>query len=99
MKSGSVLIAEEREEQILKHGYTLQEDQDRYSEEVTGNYAEPSDLIIAAVASIHAKKEMFPYSWRTSPFVDKICAKTYKDRLVIAGALIAAEIDRVQAEE
>lgn len=98
-QTGAELIAQERTEQIQKHGYTVQEDVNRYSEEVTGNYAEPSDLVIAAVASIHAQKTMFPYSWGTGLFVDRICAKNYKDRLVIAGALIAAEIDRIQAEE
>ena len=29
----------------------------------------------------------------------KMCNKSYKDRLIIAGALIAAEIDRLQSIE
>ena len=31
--------------------------------------------------------------------VQKMCQKSYKERLIIAGALIAAEIGRVQAGE
>jgi hypothetical protein len=88
------LIAKERQEQIEKHGYTQQEDASRYDEDNSENYAEPSQLIDAAIASIYGVKKEFPISWVESPFVDKICHKNYRERLVIAGALIAAEIDR-----
>lgn len=94
MKTAIELITQERKEQIEKHGFTIQHDTDVYDEEVTGNYAEPSDLVKAAFACISADADQFPHSWEDSPFVDKIRLKNYKERLVIAAALLAAEIDR-----
>lgn len=94
--TGIELITQERYEQIEKHGYTVQEDIYRYDEEVTGKYPEPSDLVEAAIASIYGDKSKFPY-WEESKYIDNICQKEYIARLAVAGALIAAEIDRLHA--
>ncbi len=113
-KTAIELIAQEREEQINKHGFTAQHDAGLYDEDVTGRIAEPSDLVVAAQASIYGCRviagsaeeaelpcgfgPLFPGSWKDNPFVEKICSKKYKDRLVIAAALLAAEIDRLTAK-
>ncbi len=87
MKTGIELIAQERKEQIEKHGHDAQDWQS-------------GQLIVAAQASILGNPKAFPKWWQeNSPFVDKICAKPLKERLVIAGALLAAEIDRINVEQ
>jgi len=113
-KTAIELIAQEREEQINKHGFTVQYDAGLYDEDVTGRIAQPSDLVVAAQACIYGSRvlypenhepagsqgsmPLFPSSWKDNPCVEKICNKKYKDRLIIAGALIAAEIDRLTAK-
>lgn len=86
MKTGIELIAEERREQIEKHGYDVRHDLDHESD---------GELIMAAQASILGNGAAFPAGWELS-VVQKICDKPVKERLIIAGALIAAEIDRLQ---
>jgi len=95
MKTGIELIAIERQEQIEKHGISLAEDTESNKE------CELSQVAIAML-----KKETsyvdFPYNWRNRPFmpdVVKMMNKEYKERLIIAGALIAAEIDRLNSEK
>lgn len=94
MKTGIELIAEERQEQIEKHKRTIQSDI-----EINNNF----ELCAAASAILYNPNEESPMdliretklmSW--NPFyLDKMNAKPYKERLIIAGALIAAEIDRI----
>lgn len=79
------LIAYERAEQVSKHGYTPEWD---------AAYAEGQLTDAAHFAlTLHG----WPAGW-SERVRDKIAGKTYKERLVIAGALIAAEIDRLNAE-
>ncbi len=91
--TGIELIAKERKEQIEKHGRTILSDIRNNSK---------SQLIIAAINLIdvrHSRKariENRPKSWFI-PLWSKMCSKTPKERLIIAGALIAAEIDRLEA--
>ncbi len=90
MKSGIELIAQERKEQIEKHGRSIEKD-------VLQNKC--GELAKGAIALIcdHGEGDIskLPFHWS-----DEICRhminKPYKERLVIAGALIAAEIDRIQ---
>lgn len=86
MKTGIELIAEERQEQITKHGRTIERDIDQNSD---------GELIVAAIGAINGNDASFPAGWDLV-FVQKICDKGVKERLIIAGALIAAEIDRLQ---
>tara|TARA_R110002020_G_C16314529_1_gene774165 strand:- start:4211 stop:4588 length:378 start_codon:yes stop_codon:yes gene_type:complete len=86
MKTGIELIAEEREEQIVKHGWDLKNDQDYGREE----------LIKAALFCIDQTRFEWPYYW-TEEFRQKILSKTRIDQLKVAGALIAAEIDRLSS--
>lgn len=85
MKTGIQLITEERYEQISKHGYTNDHDK---------RVNEDGELITAAIAIIGATDRDFPPEWNYTQ-VKYMCAKSYKERLSIAGALIAAEIDRL----
>jgi len=89
--TGIELIAKERQEQIKKHNRTIAKD-------VTEN--SKMQLRQGAVALI-CKSDGVGTSCAFSTEWDKnICLKmlhkSYKDRLIIAGALIAAEIDRLQ---
>jgi len=92
METGAELIAKEYGEMRNKHGYTVQQDV---------HYNKGGQLRQAAVALIcdHGSGDIsnLPNGWN-----DTLCRhmmeKTYKERLIIAGALIAAEIDRIQTE-
>lgn len=88
MKSGIELIAQEREEQIHKHGRTIGHDvlQNKHGQLVKG-----AECLLAGTT-------LRPMGWNEQIY-EKMRKKAYKDRLIIAGALIAAEIDRLQALE
>jgi len=80
---GIQMIARERAEQIEKHGWTADFDA----------ALSALELPRAAIYSITLDKfNPLPESWDT--FSEKIEKKSYLERLIIAGALIAAEIDR-----
>ncbi len=87
MKTGVELIAIEREEQIKKHGFTKQHDADTHYE---GNIVEVVKVVLA-----NKEAKDFPLGWER--FSGKMSKKTYKEKLIIAGALLAAEIDRLQS--
>ncbi len=91
MKTGIELITIERQEQIEKHDRSIQQD------------ANDNDLCqLATAASKLAQEEMDdvdinpPPGWDDPNIWGRMIKKPYKDRLIIAGALIAAEIDRLQ---
>jgi hypothetical protein len=84
-KSGDELIAEERAEQVLKHGRPI-----TYDLRANQN----GELLMMAEALIYHKYAMTPDNWDRG-VIDKMMNKTLSQRLVIAGALIAAEIDRL----
>jgi len=87
MKTGIELIAIERQEQIEKHGWDLENDKD---------YGD-GELIKAAMFAINPKMFEWPSYW-TEEFRNKILNKEPIERFKIAGALIAAEIDRRQSK-
>jgi hypothetical protein len=91
MKTGIELIAQERREQIEKHGRTIERD-------VKDNYN--AQLPTAAMRLLQFDRYDIPapFLWRESIW-EKMNSKPYKDRLIIAGALIAAEIDRINYSE
>lgn len=88
MKTGVELIAIEREEQIEKHGRTVDKDVKFNNEFQLKNGA------IELLSSDFIR----PGGWNKTTW-DKMCTKPYKERLIIAGALLAAEIDRIQRIE
>lgn len=88
MKTGAELIANERQEQIIKHDRSVERD-------IKEN--PNKELIQGAIALLDEVSE-FPEHWDKT-IVKRMENKDYKDRLIIAGALIAAEIDRITTEE
>lgn len=96
---GCTLIMKERREQIQKHGWTPEAD---------NKYEGPFLKLLAMYLLLEdndAEKDnlrnylLAPEGWFVDKFVlDKFDSKTPKERLIIAGALIAAEIDRVSAK-
>lgn len=93
MITGIELIAAERQEQIEKHGRTIEKDVQQNDNEQLSHGAL---LLLSVDYEEGIDSESYPDGWD-----HEICAnmirKPYKERLIIAGALIAAEIDRLQA--
>lgn len=100
MKNGIELIAEERQEQIEKHGKTSDHD-DKYSKEELANAA-----VVCLDDELYWKEEDIhgPESGCITFHVCRMDEKEWKlplgkgriHQLKVAGALIAAEIDRIQ---
>ncbi len=90
--TGIELIAKEREEQIEKHGRTVEKDV-----EINGG-KELAQAAAALAYPFHYADDFddYPVNWDRD-ILAKMIQKTYKERLIIAGALIAAEIDRINA--
>lgn len=93
MKTGAELIAEERKEQQEKHKIPVirdvVENKDLQLREATVRLLEdPEDYRLISK----------PVRWDFERW-QKMCKKSYKERLIIAGAFIAAEIDRLQYQE
>lgn len=97
--TGLELIAAERKRQIEQEGWTAEHDLQHDEEELAWAacyYAMPSSIFEAHTDVTPA--DMF----RETGWCDEYAKrgkKTRKQQLVIAGALIAAEIDRLLAEE
>ena len=90
--TGIELIAKERKEQQEKHGISVKNDAQFNSlMEYNGLPALPLGAIGLLDDSIHR----VPAHWDKKR-LEKMRSKPYLQRLIIAGALIAAEIDRVQ---
>lgn len=94
MKTGIELIAQERKEQIEKHGFDVSEDAQFY---------EQQELRRAAMYALTLDDlTHYPSTW-DHWFANKMMDKRRRmssnefdiERLKIAGALIAAEIDRL----
>lgn len=84
-KTGVELIAEERQEQIVKHNRTIAHDREN-----NPNY----ELMQGAKFCLTGTG--YPEKWNPG-YETKILMKPLKERLVCAGALIAAEIDRLNS--
>ena len=90
--NGIELIAKERKEQLEKHGISVKNDAQFNSlMQFNGLPALP----IAVIGILDNSFRHAPAHW-DKKLLDKIQKKPYKERLIIAGALLAAEIDRVQ---
>jgi len=86
MEKGIHLIAVERQEQIKKHGHSIKEDAEQNNK---------GQLINGALSLLTSRNDLMPKSW-TPEAVKKIQKKSEIEKLIIAGAFIAAEIDRLQ---
>lgn len=90
MKTGIELIAEEREKQISKHGFTGEHHFNHPEWYENGQLTEASSTL----SMKNIKSCLVPLNWDAEWFED-MCKRSYKERLAIAGALIGAEIDRI----
>ena len=93
--TGIELIAQERQEQIEKHGFTVAKDATENNEGELGYFA--GLLCHSHTAEANAMAYL-PPRWKKDKkdMCRKMINKSYLQRLVISGALIAAEIDRIQ---
>ena len=91
-KTGIELIAAERQEQIEKHGYSVKVDT------AINKLQQLPDAAITLLEESPHELTAPPMGWNSTTWA-KMISKPYKERLIIAGALIAAEIDRLQSDE
>lgn len=92
MKTGIDLITEERIEQFEKHHRSI-EDDCRYN--TKGQLSVAAGILAQKDIPESVKENLVPLGWEGELW-NKMINKPYKERLIIAGALIAAEIDRLQ---
>lgn len=92
MKAGIELIAQERKEQIEKHGRTIKRD---VSENIDNQLMIAAEILSEEYYEYHVSTIPPPPN-RDRKIWIKMLSKPYKERLIIAGAFIAAEIDRLQ---
>lgn len=87
--TGIEKIAQERLEQKIKHGRTVKSDY-----ELNADY----QLVDAAIKLMQGGMHPEPDNWNVDIW-NKMLSKGDEERLVIAGALIAAELDRLNFKE
>lgn len=88
-KTGIELIAHERAEQILKHSRTIENDSTENAEYQLKDAAQA-----LLVDNEPARIELVPRGWDLIIW-QKMCRKSYSERMIIAAALLAAELDRL----
>lgn len=91
--TGIELIAKERQEQIEKHGRTVEYDEIQNSE---GQLSEAAEMLLASEHEEGIDPQSFPDGWDRD-ICSHMLSKPYNERLIIAGALIAAELDRLNS--
>lgn len=100
--SGVALIRQERDRQIVKKGWSLENDrEDRRGEELAwaaACYAAPSQILVTQPGPFPGFRDPWPFAggdrrtWRNTSEEDRV------KELTQAGALIAAEIDRLATD-
>ena len=87
--TGIEMIAKERQEQIEKHGRTVERDV------AENNFNQLTDGAIGILMTNRSQKDI-PSHW--SPEIwGKMIGKSRKERIIISAALLAAELDRMEA--
>ena len=92
MKTGIELIVLEREEQFTKHNRSIDYVVKFNPKNQLTDAA--SKLCYPNIEDIHGIEDGEPDGWDNDLW-NKMINKPYRERLIIAGALIAAEIDRL----
>lgn len=92
MKTGIELIQQERNEQIHKHNRQVKYDVDW---NFSGQLASAAEMLLASEYEEGIDSKSYPQGW-SEHLCLKMLNKSYKEKLILAGALIAAEIDRIQ---
>jgi len=85
---GAELIVLEREEQFTKHNYSVEDD-------VRSNKDQQLRVGAKRLLETYSDRSNVPSGWDAKLW-GKMCRKSYMEKLIIAGALIAAEIDRLE---
>lgn len=98
--NGIELIAQERMEQVTKHGRSIENDIAFNNKEqlvyaafellYSANFPENIELEIL----VHEDDVIIPEGWNKEAFLN-LTRKPRKEKLIIAGALISAELDRI----
>lgn len=95
MKTGIELIATERQEQIEKHNRTIEDDAKKNDKmQLSFGAALLCCPDPKGMGFDPNSNEGKPENWDQKIW-NKMMSKSYKERLIIAGALVAAEIDRL----
>jgi len=87
--TGIEKIAQKRLEQKIKHGHSIKSDYEAYPD---------FELIQAAQGVLNGNPEQMPKSWDQAS-CKKLCSKPLEDRLIAAGAMLAAQIDVLNFSE
>lgn len=96
--TGVELIVQERQKQIDKYGFTGEHHANR------PEWYDSSQLLVAAENLLFDESEEVnhelwcPINWDLEWWL-RLCAKPFKERLVVSSALIAAELDRLNELE
>lgn len=83
--TGIEKIKKEQDEQRQKHGFTIERDRE---------INKAGELYEAALFALTLQEKFYPGGW-DEWFKNKLWGKNIKERLAIAGALIASELDRM----
>lgn len=103
---GVELIAKERQKQIDKHGFTAEHhvahpewyDIKQYAGDFNQLQDAAMKLLHVDVRGIKKGEIPEPINWDKEWYLN-LCDRPQKERLIIAGALIAAELDRLDQLE
>ena len=93
MKTGIEAFTEERKNQIEKHGFTGQHHANHPEWYDRGQLVDDASTLLLERCDLVG---CTPINWDIEWF-ERLCQKTFKERLEIAGALLAAEWDRQKA--
>lgn len=103
MKTGIELIAEERQRQIEKEGFDKKHDLEHRENDLAiagAIYALPEKArLFVCRGKDGDKSQYYPLLWPFDPLSYKPTPDDRVKELIKAGALIAAEIDRIQSQE
>ena len=92
MSKGVELIAIERnEKQIEKHGFTAKHHAEHPEWYDRGQLIEAAHIL----SMKEIKSCLVPFNWDAEWFKN-LCLRSHKDRLIISGALLASEWDRLE---
>jgi hypothetical protein len=87
-KTGVELIAQERQEQLLKHKFTLEHDKEEFEKH--------GDVLGSAIKYLLTGwDEHWPKPWERY-WKERLDEKTEVEKLAVVGALVAAKIDLLQ---
>lgn len=94
MKTGMELITEERNEHLSKHRKTIAYDIIHNANE---QLAMGAEMLLAVSHEEGIDPASYPDGWDEN-ICSKMIGKPYRERLIIVGSLIAAELDRLNGE-